>query len=410
MSELADWIDEHIGELVNNATDRIAQSEALRAQAAESIHDFFNALSRTARTGDALHLRSILVDWVEARAAPMQEETAGLLPALFTFKEVMWEQVAPNSHSHEEAPRLMRESDAIFSSAACFLASLEAEALLNDVRADLREAQRNLERLDKSKSDFIAVAAHELKTPLTLVEGYTNMILAQFPATQYPDLAVMADGIIGGAGRLREIIKDMIDVSMIDMNLLDLRFQPVWLRHLMDSLESDTHNTLKARNLTLIIEREKMTDIPTYGDPERLYQVLYKVVSNAIKYTPDGGTITISARDLPGFIDLTVADTGIGIDTENLTRIFEKFSTLSEVLTHSSGTVKFKGGGAGLGLAIAQGIIEAHGGTIWAYSEGYDEEKCPGSTFHILIPMRTAPEGDRMAKLFEAAGRDSPSG
>jgi signal transduction histidine kinase len=110
---------------------------------------------------------------------------------------------------------------------------------------------------------------------------------------------------------------------------------------------------------------------------------------NAVKYTPDGGKIAVRARDLPGFTDITVEDTGIGIDPSNLPHIFDTFSALGDASLHSSGKTKFKGGGPGLGLPIAKGIIEAHGGTIWAESEGYSEQTYPGSTFHIMIPMHT---------------------
>jgi signal transduction histidine kinase len=125
------------------------------------------------------------------------------------------------------------------------------------------------------------------------------------------------------------------------------------------------------------------------------------VVANAIKYTPDGGTITVDGRLLPGFIEMTVTDTGIGIDPENHIRIFEKFGRIGDVSLHSSGKIKFKGGGPGLGLPITKGIIEAHGGAIWVESEGYDEELCPGATFHILMPVRKQPPDDKTSKLFQ---------
>jgi len=131
-----------------------------------------------------------------------------------------------------------------------------------------------------------------------------------------------------------------------------------------------------------------------------LHQVFQKVIYNAVKYTPDNGSIVVSARELPGFTDVTVSDTGIGIAPENLIRIFDKFSSMTEVSLHSSGKVKYKGAGPGLGLAIAKGIIEAHGGSIWAESIGYDEKKLPGSIFHIMVPMRAAPPNSDMAALF----------
>jgi len=124
------------------------------------------------------------------------------------------------------------------------------------------------------------------------------------------------------------------------------------------------------------------------------------VVVNAIKFTPDEGTITIDGRVLPGFIETTISDTGIGISVEDQATIFEKFEQVGEISLHSSGKTKFKGGGPGLGLAIARGIIDAHGGAIWVESPGFDEEKCPGSTFHILLPLRSQASDPKLAKLF----------
>lgn len=137
-----------------------------------------------------------------------------------------------------------------------------------------------------------------------------------------------------------------------------------------------------------------------YGDSERLYQALNNVITNAIKYTPDRGQITIDGRLLPGFIEITVKDTGIGISAEDQALIFEKFGQLGKEDLHSSGKIKFKGGGPGLGLSITRGVIEAHGGTIWVESPGYDEVKLPGSTFHILLPTRTEPTNPVMLKFF----------
>ncbi|MBI1855354.1 MAG: HAMP domain-containing histidine kinase, partial [Chloroflexi bacterium] len=126
--------------------------------------------------------------------------------------------------------------------------------------------------------------------------------------------------------------------------------------------------------------------------------------------------ISIDGRTLPGFIEVIVTDTGIGISPENQAAIFEKFGQLGRANLHSSGKTKFKGGGPGLGLPITRGIIEAHGGTIWVESEGCDEEKCPGSIFHILIPARSEPTDPKVAKLFgklekakpESDGQENP--
>jgi signal transduction histidine kinase len=138
----------------------------------------------------------------------------------------------------------------------------------------------------------------------------------------------------------------------------------------------------------------------TFGDSERLYQSLKNLLTNAIKYTPDGGAITVDGRTLPGFIEITITDTGIGIDEDDIERIFQKFGRTGNIALHSSSKTKFKGGGPGLGLPITKGIIEAHGGAIWVESNGYDEILYPGSTFHVLLPIIKESPDKKMAELF----------
>ena len=153
---------------------------------------------------------------------------------------------------------------------------------------------------------------------------------------------------------------------------------------------------LEERNLRL--EVKGMKKLPFYaGDPDMLFKVMYHLVNNAIKYTPNGGRITVTGRmaEVPGMgqcIEVAVEDTGIGISPGDIALIFEKFYRTGEVALHSSGTTIFKGGGPGLGLAIAKGIVEAHGGRVWAESPGYDEETCPGSRFVVQLPLEAQVE------------------
>ncbi|MEP7287947.1 MAG: HAMP domain-containing sensor histidine kinase [Chloroflexota bacterium] len=399
MDDLAQWIIEHGDALIQAASAELASDESLRATVEESIAAFYEALARTADIENMVPLHAILIDWVEARSAPTDEEPTGLLPVLATLKRVAWHQICQFA-TPAEAVDLLLASEEIFTDAATYLASLEVEALLNDMRRELAKAQTHVQRLDKNKSDFLAVAAHELKTPLTLIEGYTNMLRGDINEPEMPRAALMISGISGGTARLKEIIDDMIDVSLIDMRMLPLHFQPVWIHSVIQMVEFDLGEAMHQRNIELIIKYEALKDRLTYGDPERLHQVFQKVISNAVKYTPDGGSVTISARDLPGFTDVTISDTGIGIPLENLPRIFDKFSSMTNVARHSSGKIKYRGAGPGLGLAIAKGIIEAHGGSIWAESPGYDEKKLPGSIFHIMVPMRTSPPEDELASLY----------
>jgi signal transduction histidine kinase len=186
----------------------------------------------------------------------------------------------------------------------------------------------------------------------------------------------------------------MIDVSLLDNNLLEMNFQPVWIRHLLEIVQNDLEQPINDRVQNLVVLPFEGINAMIYGDGERLYQSIRNILMNAIKFTPDGGTITVDGRLLPGFIELMIADTGIGIDLEDQGGIFEKFGQVGNVRLHSSGKFKYKGKGPGLGLPIAKGIVEAHGGTVWVESQGYDEVICPGTIFHILLPIsKGSPEG-----------------
>lgn len=194
----------------------------------------------------------------------------------------------------------------------------------------------------------------------------------------------------------------MIDVSLIDNNLIKLNFQPVWINRLVAVLLTELGPAAQERNQELTFEKFAGCDDVTFADPERILQVLRNVLTNAIKYTPDGGRVLIEGRKLPGFIEIIVRDSGIGIDPDDHSIIFDKFSRLGNISLHSSGKTKFKGGGPGLGLHIARGIIEAHGGAIWVESPGYDEKNLPGSTFHILLPVQNTPPDSRMASIISS--------
>jgi signal transduction histidine kinase len=243
-----------------------------------------------------------------------------------------------------------------------------------------------------------------LKTPLTLIEGYASMMEDLGDGDRGEEIRKLLGGMNTGIDRLRTIVDDMIDVSMIDNDLLQLNYQPIQIGQIIEAMRNDVRPIVEGRKLTMEFREFDGSRQWIYVDSLRIMQAFRNVINNAIKYTPDHGRITISGRTLPGFIEVTVSDTGIGISSENQATIFDKFGQLGSVGLHSSGKTKFKGGGPGLGLPIARGILEAHGGSIWVESDGYDEVKCPGSTFHILIPARTEPADPKMSKLFDTLG------
>lgn len=277
-------------------------------------------------------------------------------------------------------------------------ALIEVTQLASDVaRAEMLEhmvqLRRQMEAIEQTKTNFIAVAAHELKTPLTIMEGYSNMMRSEIDRDS--NLRLFLEGLDNGTRRMHEIIADMIDVSLIDLKTIQLKYQQFYLEKVILMAADKCDRFFAQRRVELII-MPLPVEKRIFGDPELLVKAFMKVLLNGLKYTPDGGRVTVSSTvtrsneaddRIAGYIDVQITDTGIGIDPQNFELIFRKFTSLSDVSLHSSSKTKFKGGGPGLGLPIARGIVEAHGGRIWVVSAGHDEQKCPGSTFHLEIPM-----------------------
>lgn len=378
----------------------LARGSEVRESFQVELGQFYDALKHAAASGEMAWLEPVLERWA---GSPTQTELQqGENNTSFVLRQiiVITQQVAQEVLPPAEALDLLGELLPYLIFGLEKAARLEAERQTSYISEQLMETQRKLERLDRSKSDFIAVAAHELKTPLTLIEGYTSMMRDQVSETKQSELEPYIQGVNNGIRRLREIIEDMIDVSLIDNNLLSLNFQPVLINHLLGLLKSEFADAVAQRRQKLEVSPFPGSEQMIFGDPERLYQAFRNIVLNAIKYTPDGGRIRIGGRTLPGFIEVTITDTGIGISPEDQALIFEKFARLGQASLHSSGKTKFKGGGPGLGLSIARGIIESHGGAIWVESEGCDEARCPGSTFHVLLPARAEADDPKLVKLF----------
>ena len=286
----------------------------------------------------------------------------------------------------------------------------------------LDQANQRLEQLDRAKSDFITVLSHELRTPLGLLLGYSQILADDPDLRARADYRQMMDGMQKGAVRLKEIIESTLDMAMIDNRTLKLYHAPAPLLPLMQKACEGFEQPVAERKLRLEI-RDEIGRLPNIeADVDSLGKVFYHLIVNAIKYTPDGGRIVISGRALEagkgrlpgGGVEVVVADTGIGIDPRFHELIFTKFYQTGEVATHSSGKTKFKGGGPGLGLAIVRGIVEAHGGKVWVESPGYDETTCPGSRFHVALPLRPAEHKAGEQPLFEslmsASGRPTLPG
>ncbi len=256
---------------------------------------------------------------------------------------------------------------------------------------DLQRTNKVLAQLDRNKLEFIEVAAHELRTPITVMKGYIN-VMKMDPAVRGNTMLVeVLEGISKGTERLHEIVNTMLDVTRVDSDKLRIAVVPVPLKSVVNDIVHRLEGEAGARKLTITVEHAP--DTPQINaDPTLIQKALYHVIINAIKYTPDDGRITIRTRPVnldggvPG-VEVSVQDTGIGLDPEHHELIFEKFYQVGSVALHSSSKTAFKGGGPGLGLAIARGVARAHGGKLWVESPGHDETTFPGSTFYLQLPI-----------------------
>ncbi len=275
----------------------------------------------------------------------------------------------------------------------------EREIILN-----LEKSSADLARLNRMKDSFLGLASHELKTPLTVIMGYSELITTDLADKVDNTVLEMVVNIANAAARLDNIIKDMVDVSMIDEKRLQLKVEDIQLNRLIEASVNELRFFFSMRKQEVVLNLDE--SLPTIrGDALRLMQLLSNILGNAIKFTPDGGRITVSTsakyllrgpagsdESAPGrehhlFLEITVTDTGIGIDREDQLRVFDKFYEVGNIQEHSSGKVAFKAKGAGLGLSIAKGIVDMHGGEIWVESTGYNPDRFPGSSFHILLPV-----------------------
>lgn len=257
--------------------------------------------------------------------------------------------------------------------------------------ADLQKTNQVLSQLDRNKLEFIQVAAHELRTPLTVLKGYVNVLGSFSDIKTNTAMSEVVDGIIKGADRMHEVVNLMLDVTRIDSETLKVAALPVPLKRVITDLVQTLGKDAAERRIEISTLHAEDT-LSIKGDPKLISKALYHLLVNAIKYTPDGGKILVSTRPImldgntPG-IEIAIRDTGIGLDVEHHDLVFEKFYQVGSVAIHSSGKTTFKGGGAGLGLAIVRGVARAHGGKVWVESAGYDEIQLLGSTFYMQLPL-----------------------
>ncbi len=226
-----------------------------------------------------------------------------------------------------------------------------------------------LETLEQSRRDLVANVSHELKTPITAIRAHLENIL---DGVERPDPATL-DVMLGQVERLGRIVDQLLDLSKLESGEVPLHLEELPLHPLVDELISEIGVALPGRGVT--VHNDVPGDLPALrADRERVHQVLFNLIDNAVRFTPAGGTVTVSARRDDGAVQIAVVDTGSGISPEHLPRLFERFYRADPSRSRGDG-------GTGIGLAIARSVVEAHGGSIRAESE-----PGRGSVFTFDIP------------------------
>jgi signal transduction histidine kinase len=253
------------------------------------------------------------------------------------------------------------------------------EALQREI-AERKRFELELQEGDRRKDEFLAMLSHELRNPLAAISNVAHVMKAS-PAID-PQLRWARDVLGRQTGHLTRLIDDLLDVSRITRGKVTLRHEPLELKSIVAAAVETTRTLINQRGHTLRVDIPEEA-IPVVGDRVRLTQVVDNVLTNAAKYTKEGGKIAVSltsedADGGPGEAVIRVRDTGMGIAPELLPTMFELFRRADDSLGRSEG-------GLGIGLALARGLIEMHGGRIEAFSEGPDK----GSEFTIRLPRST---------------------
>ncbi|MFL7813185.1 MAG: ATP-binding protein [Anaerolineales bacterium] len=268
------------------------------------------------------------------------------------------------------------------------------DSQLRRAKASKDTALDKIEQIKKSATDIISIKAHELRSPLTVVSGYSQLLANDQALMKDDYYSELVKGIVSGSERLQTIIENMIDTANIQPKNLNIDTTPLSLYSLVDGVCQDLQGKVRARKITL--SHDNLGDIPpVYGDSKALRKVFEILINYAMTHTPAGGKITITGRHIPPRsevlkwegAEVVVTDTGIGIDSDAKDRFFQEY--MNPMMTDFSVLDELAAGEEKPGeeLAIVRSIIEAHNGRIWVERSAKDAENLPGSEFHVVLPL-----------------------
>jgi len=245
-----------------------------------------------------------------------------------------------------------------------------------ELRAKLEEAYAELERIDKAKTEFLSIASHQLRTPLSIIKGYISMILEKTYGEIPEKIKQPLGNVYVSNDRLVKLVNDLLDITRLEMGRIELSLEKAHLEEIISSVVEEMKVTAEKKGLYLKYEalKEPLPEISV--DKTKIRQVILNLVDNAIKYTQKGG-VTVKVRKMNSEVRIEVRDTGVGMSKEEIGNLFE-------IMRRGRAGFQYWTEGAGVGLYTARKFAEMHGGKVWAESPGKEK----GSTFYIELPVK----------------------
>ncbi|HEX8932137.1 MAG TPA: GAF domain-containing sensor histidine kinase [Patescibacteria group bacterium] len=256
--------------------------------------------------------------------------------------------------------------------------------LYNEVQA----ANERLQQLDMLKDEFVSVASHELRTPMTAVKSYLWMALDGRGGELTEKQKFYLERAYTSVDRLIRLVNDMLNVSRIDSGRIDVRYAVIDIKKLTQEVFEEVMPKAKELRLDLVMNPDQVVP-QVLADADKIKEVLFNLIGNSLKFTPQNGTITVSFAQKGNLVETTVSDTGTGIDAADISKLFTKFSMISNSYMADRPIQ-----GTGLGLYICKSIVELHGGKIWAKSEGSGK----GTQFTFSLRIPTPADLEQLAK------------
>ena len=281
----------------------------------------------------------------------------------------------------------------LLTSIAAALRARRRQYQVRDLLESEHEALEAAEKANRLKDEFLATVSHELRNPLNVVLGYSEILLRTPQIGNSPSLRQMTEALKRNAQSQSQLINDLLDLSRLQMGKISLNRETVWLSALIENAVETVRTEADEKNITIVIN-ESNEALFVEGDPLRLQQVTWNLLNNAVKFTPAGGRVNISLTTEGESAVLVIQDSGQGIQPDFLPHVFEMFR-------QGDATTVRRKSGLGIGLALVRSLVELHGGSVAADSKGTDQ----GAGFTIRLPLRQQTELEPLSQTEIQQGR-----